>query len=85
MGVNLNKLPNSDIYRKNIGEIGEEIIYRVHRPWLYGDFMYHLFGRFARFNIFLKPAHDFINSVIAQRRTLFEESPEKYCSVPENV
>jgi cytochrome P450 family 4 len=86
MGVNLETIPNSDNYRKNIFEIGEEIVYRIHRPWLYDDFMYRLLGGFARLNRFLKPAHEFINSVIDRRRASFKELPaEKLVEAQENV
>jgi cytochrome P450 family 4 len=86
MGVNMETLPNSDEYRKNIFEIGEEIIHRIHRPWLYDDFMYRLLGGFARLNRFLKPADDFINSVIDRRRMTFKELPvEELVNAQENV
>jgi cytochrome P450 family 4 len=74
MGVELNAQAESDSYRLNIREIGEHLVHRLMRPWLYFDTICELFGYNARLNKHLKPTHDFIDRIIKQRRTVFKGS-----------
>lgn len=72
MGIKLEE--NSEEYRQTIYEIGSMMIFRALRPWLFPDFIYTLLGYRKQLMKVIKPAHQFTNNIIEQRRKLFNEN-----------
>ena len=74
MGLKLSNLGNDGVtYRKNVYSIGESFVHRSTRPWLHSDFVYKLLGYWKILDGFLKPVHDFTQSIVNQRRIEFLE------------
>lgn len=72
MGVKLSNIGNNGVlYRNNIYKIGKALVHRSIRPWLYIDFIYSLLGYAKELNNFLKPVHEFTQSIIENRRKYF--------------
>lgn len=74
MGVKLNTMKEPDLYRQRILEIGDSVVTRLMRPWIYSKFTFKLFGYKAELDKILKPVHKFSSGVIYQRRKFFHEN-----------
>ncbi|XP_052871103.1 probable cytochrome P450 4ac1 [Anopheles cruzii] len=73
MGVKLDAMEGSLEYRKGLYKVGESLLHRVVRPWLYIDFIFWILGYAGKLARLLKPLHQFTTAIIAQRRQLFRE------------
>ncbi|XP_058064864.1 probable cytochrome P450 4ac1, partial [Anopheles bellator] len=73
MGVKLDAMEGSLEYRKGLYKVGEFLLHRVVRPWLYVDFVFWILGYTGKLARLLKPLHQFTTAIIAQRRQLFRE------------
>ncbi|EAA44147.3 AGAP006048-PA [Anopheles gambiae str. PEST] len=73
MGVKLDALDGAKEYREGIYRVGEMLLNRAVRPWLYVDWIYWLLGYSRQLQRLLKPLHLFTASIIAQRRDLFAQ------------
>lgn len=78
MGVKLDSMDNADEYRNNVYKVGELLIYRVMRPWLYVPAIYKILGYQRQSDKYIKEIHDFTRSVISRRRKMFYESQEAF-------
>lgn len=78
MGVKLDSIENADEYRENVYKVGELLIHRVMRPWLYVPAIYKLLGHQRQNDRHIKKIHDFTRSVISRRRKMFYESQEAF-------
>ncbi|XP_050072856.1 cytochrome P450 4C1-like [Anopheles maculipalpis] len=73
MGVKLDSLDGAREYRDGIYKVGNMMLNRAVRPWLYVDWVYRVLGYTQKLQRLLKPLHLFTNRIIAQRRELFEQ------------
>uniref|UniRef100_A0A182G0G3 Uncharacterized protein n=2 Tax=Anopheles albimanus TaxID=7167 RepID=A0A182G0G3_ANOAL len=71
MGVKLDAMQGSVEYRSGLYKVGELLLNRVVRPWLYSEFIFWIVGYSSRLNRLIKPIHQFTTAIIAQRRQLF--------------
>ncbi|XP_050093954.1 probable cytochrome P450 4ac1 [Anopheles aquasalis] len=71
MGVKLDAMQGSVEYRSGLYKVGELLLNRAVRPWLYIDFIFWIHGYSSRLNRLIKPLHQFTTAIIAQRRQLF--------------
>ncbi|ETN62681.1 cytochrome P450 4C1 [Anopheles darlingi] len=73
MGVKLDAMQGSEEYRSGLYKVGELLLNRAVRPWLYSDFIFWILGYTSRLNCLIKPLHQFTIAIIAQRRQLFRD------------
>uniref|UniRef100_A0A182PZ03 Uncharacterized protein n=1 Tax=Anopheles epiroticus TaxID=199890 RepID=A0A182PZ03_9DIPT len=73
MGVKLDTLDDARDYREGIYKVGDMMLNRAVRPWLYVDWTYWLLGYTRKLSRLLKPLHLFTTRIIAQRRELFAQ------------
>lgn len=81
MGVKLSDLGDNGVkFRKNLQLIGDYLIKRTSKPWLYFDFMYSLLGYAKEVDKIAAPVFAFANSVIKNRREEFlrDQKFDKY-------
>lgn len=71
MGLKLTDSEECNNYRRSIKEVGERMMHRTVRPWLYNNFIYSLLGYRREFMKVLDPTHKFTNKVIKSRRANF--------------
>ena len=72
MGVKISEMGDNGVkFRENIKLVGDYLIKRTTKPWLYFDFMYSLLGYAKEVDKVSAPIFDFANSVIANRRREF--------------
>ncbi|XP_059608583.1 probable cytochrome P450 4ac1 [Phlebotomus argentipes] len=74
MGVKLETYTGSKEYRSSIRSIGELLLHRFLRPWLYNETLYALSGYRRKLNAHLVPVHAFTRMIIKQRRVQFLET-----------
>uniref|UniRef100_A0A182S534 Cytochrome P450 n=1 Tax=Anopheles funestus TaxID=62324 RepID=A0A182S534_ANOFN len=71
MGVKLDTLDGARGYRKGIYKVGDMLLNRAVRPWLYMDWTYRMLGYTRKMQRLLKPLYLFTTGIITQRRELF--------------
>lgn len=71
MGVKLDDVQNSDQYRKTISSIGEMLVHRMTRPWLYQTFIYNYFSKGKAYLKLTDIVHKFSDNIIRKRRQTF--------------
>lgn len=74
LGVKLDDIHGSAMYRKVIHDIELIIIERVHNPLLMYDTIFKWFGKYNKHMRDLKIAHDFSSRIIEKRRKEFQEN-----------
>ncbi|XP_059620238.1 probable cytochrome P450 4ac1 [Phlebotomus argentipes] len=82
MGVKLESYSGSKEYRSSIQKLGELLLHRFLRPWLYNDTLYTLSGYRKKLDAQLVPVHSFTRMIIKQRRVQFLESLREPGKVP---
>uniref|UniRef100_A0A182JX22 Uncharacterized protein n=1 Tax=Anopheles christyi TaxID=43041 RepID=A0A182JX22_9DIPT len=85
MGVKLDTLDGAREYREGIYKVGDMLLNRAVRPWLYVDWTWHLLGYMHKLHRLLKPLHLFTTRIIAQRRELFAQGKLKDLSAAEDI
>uniref|UniRef100_A0AAG5D8G7 Cytochrome P450 n=1 Tax=Anopheles atroparvus TaxID=41427 RepID=A0AAG5D8G7_ANOAO len=73
MGVKLDTMDGAVAYREGIYKVGEMMLIRAVRPWLYFDWTYGVLGYARKLRRLLKPLHQFTSGIINQRRQLFQQ------------
>ncbi|XP_058122934.1 probable cytochrome P450 4ac1 [Anopheles ziemanni] len=73
MGVKLDSMDGAKAYRDGIYKVGEMMLIRAVRPWLYLDWTYKWLGYSSKLQTLLKPLHRFTIGIINQRRELFQQ------------
>lgn len=77
MGVKLDTYKGSVEYKNSIRNIGELLLFRFLRPWLYNDKVYSFLGYRKKLDAELIPVHSFTKMIIDHRRENFLESLPK--------
>ncbi|XP_053663790.1 cytochrome P450 4C1-like [Anopheles marshallii] len=85
MGVKLDTLDSAREYREGIYKVGDMLLNRAVRPWLYVDWMYRLLGYAQKMQRLLKPLYLFTTGIITQRRELFVQGKLKDLSTEEST
>ncbi|XP_055626835.1 probable cytochrome P450 4ac1 [Toxorhynchites rutilus septentrionalis] len=74
MGVKLSTMAGADEYRQKLYEIGDLLVHRLMRPWLFSDFVCKIIGYHAALEKLLLPVHSFTTNIINSRRKQFQLS-----------
>lgn len=78
MGVKLDSMENADEYRTNIYKVGEVLVHRLMRPWLYVEWIYWILGYQRQVDRYLDVVHTFTREIIQKRRLKFMASKDDY-------
>lgn len=74
MGVKLSSIDGADEYRQKLYELGDLLVHRLMRPWLYSDFLCKITGYHSALQKLLFPIHSFTTNIINSRRKQFQLS-----------
>ncbi|XP_053687144.1 cytochrome P450 4C1-like [Sabethes cyaneus] len=77
MGVKLDSIEGSELYRQKLHKIGEMLIYRLMRPWIHYNFTARLTGYLSYFQKLSDHVHSFTEKIINQRREQFNQMADE--------
>ncbi|XP_056636244.1 uncharacterized protein LOC130444880 [Diorhabda sublineata] len=74
LGKDLREDPRSKQYLQAVLDYGDNLMYRLSRPWLYHQFLYKLSSVGRRNEKTIEILHDFSSNIIKERYKLFEDN-----------